>query len=294
MSRIARAAELERVPAPALVIAGVASVQFGAAIAKSLFDDLTPTGLVALRLLFGGLVLGLLFRPSVRDRPLAELRLALAFGLTLVSMNFCFYQALDRIPLGIAVTLEFVGPLGVALLGSRRPADLLWVGLAAAGIALLAPGMGDSGLDAAGVAFALGAGVLWAAYITLSVRVGRAYSGPTGLVLAMSVGAVVALPFGVASAGSALLEPELLAAGFAVAVLSAALPWSLELEALRRMPAHVFGVLMSLEPAIGALVGFVVLGERIGTRAVVAVAFVVIASAGAARQARTAPAPPDV
>ena len=289
-----RAADLDRIPAPALVIVGVSSVQLGAAIAKSLFDELTPTGLVMLRLVFGALVLGLLFRPRVRDRSSHELHLALAFGLTLVTMNFCFYQAIDRIPLGIAVTLEFVGPLGIALLGSRRVTDLLWVSLAAAGIVLLAPGIGEDGLDAVGVAFALGAGVLWAAYITLSVRVGRAYSGPTGLVLAMAVGAVIALPFGIASAGSALLEPELLAAALAVAVLSAALPWSLELEALRRLPAHVFGVLMSLEPAIGALVGFFVLGERLGARAVVAIALVVIASAGAARGAVTALAPRDI
>ena len=274
-------------------MAGVSSVQLGAAIAKSLFDELTPTGLVMLRLVFGGLILGLLFRPRVRERSSRELQLTLAFGLTLVTMNFCFYQAIDRIPLGIAVTLEFVGPLGVALVGSRRSSDFLWVAMAASGIALLAPGIGQ-GLDAVGVAFALGAGVLWAAYITLSIHVGRAFTGPTGLVLAMAVGAAVSLPFGIASAGSALLEPELLAAAFAVAVLSAALPWSLELEALRRIPAHVFGVLMSLEPAIGALVGFLVLGERIGVRAVTAIALVVIASAGAARGARAAPAPPDV
>lgn len=284
---------IARVPATWLVVAGVSSVQLGAAIAKSLFDELTPTGLVMLRLVFGALILGLLFRPRVRDRSSRELQLALAFGLTLVTMNFCFYQAIDRIPLGIAVTLEFIGPLGIALVGSRRSSDFLWVAMAASGIALLAPGIGEEGLDPVGVAFAVGAGILWAAYITLSIRVGRAYSGPTGLVLAMAVGAVVALPFGIASAGSALLQPELLAAGLAVAVLSAALPWSLELEALRRLPAHVFGVLMSLEPAIGALVGFVVLGEHLGTRAITAIALVVLASAGAARGARTAPAPPD-
>lgn len=289
-----RTVSVARIPAPWLVVAGVSSVQLGAAIAKSLFDQLTPTGLVMLRLVFGALILGLLFRPRVRDRSSRELQLALAFGLTLVTMNFCFYQAIDRIPLGIAVTLEFIGPLGIALVGSRRSSDFLWVAMAASGIALLAPGIGEEGLDPVGVAFAVGAGGLWAAYITLSIHVGRAYSGPTGLVLAMAVGAVVSLPFGIASAGSALLEPELLAAGLAVAVLSAALPWSLELEALRRLPAHVFGVLMSLEPAIGALVGFVVLGERIGTRAVVAIVLVVIASAGAARRAVTAPAPPDV
>jgi inner membrane transporter RhtA len=287
------AAELDRVPAPALVITGVLSVQLGAAVAKSLFDDLTPTGVVALRLVFGAIVLGVLFRPRIRNRPRSELRLAVAFGLTLVSMNLCFFQALDRIPLGIAVTLEFVGPLAVALVGSRRSSDFLWVAMAAAGIALLAPGVGG-GADAVGVAFALAAGVLWGVYILLGARVGRAFSGPTGLVLAMTVGACVALPLGVASAGSSLLEPALLAAGFGVAILSSAIPWSLELEALRRLPTHVFGVLMSLEPAIGALVGFVVLGERLGVRAITAIALVVIASAGAARNARTAPAPPDV
>jgi inner membrane transporter RhtA len=287
------AAELDRVPAPALVISGVLSVQLGAAVAKSLFDDLTPTGVVALRLVFGTLVLGLLFRPRIRNRPRAELRLAVAFGLTLVSMNLCFFQALDRIPLGIAVTLEFVGPLAVALVGSRRSSDFLWVAMAASGIALLAPGIGG-GLDAVGVLFALAAGAVWGVYILLGARVGKAFSGPTGLVLAMAVGACVALPLGIVSAGSSLLEPALLAAGLGVAVLSSAIPWSLELEALRRLPTHVFSVLMSLEPAIGALVGFVVLGERLGIRAVTAIALVVIASAGAARGARTAPAPPDV
>jgi inner membrane transporter RhtA len=281
-----------RIPSPALVLAGIASVQLGAAAAKSLFDDLTPTGVVALRLLFGALVLALFFRPRIRNRPAAELRLAVVFGLVLVSMNLCFFQALDRIPLGIAVTLEFVGPLGVALAGSRRRADVLWVALAAAGIALLAPGVGG-GLDGAGVAFALAAGGLWGAYILLGVRLGKAYAGPTGLVLAMAVGACVAVPLGAASAGASLLVPGLLAAGFGVALLSSAIPWSLELEALRRLPTHVFGVLMSLEPAVGALVGFVVLGEHLGLRPVVAIALVVVASAGAARGARTA-APRDV
>jgi inner membrane transporter RhtA len=202
-------------------------------------------------------------------------------------MNLCFFQALDRIPLGIAVTLEFVGPLAVALLGSRRPGDLVWIALAAGGIVLLAPGMGD-GLDEVGVLFALAAGVLWGAYILLGVRIGQTFAGPTGLVLAMAVGACVALPLGVASAGSSLLEPALLAAGLGVALLSSAIPWSLELEALRRLPTHVFGVLMSLEPAVGAFVGFLVLGERLGARALLAIALVVVASAGASRGARAA------
>jgi inner membrane transporter RhtA len=263
-------------------------VQLGAAAAKSLFDELTPSGVVALRLLIGAAVLALFWRPRIRNRPAAELRLAVAFGLTLVSMNLCFFQALDRIPLGIAVALEFVGPLGVAVLGSRRAADLVWVVLAGAGILLLAPGIGD-GLDGAGVLYALGAGVLWGVYILLGVRVGRAYPGASGLVLAMAVGACVALPVGIVSAGTALLDPVLLVAGAGVAVLSSAIPWSLELEALRRLPMHVFGVLMSLEPAIGALVGFVVLGEHLGRRALIAIALVVVASAGAARGAQSAP-----
>ena len=283
-----RTVEAARIPAPALVLAGVTSVQFGAAIAKSLFDDLTPTGVVALRLLFGALVLGLLFRPRIRNRPAGELRLAVVFGFVLVSMNLCFFQAIDRIPLGIAVTLEFVGPLGVALAGSRRRADIVWVAFAAGGIALLAPGMGG-GLDGAGVAFALAAGLLWGAYILLGARVGKAFAGPTGLVLAMAVGACVAVPLGAASAGASLLVPGLLAAGLGVALLSSAIPWSLELEALRRLPTHVFGVLMSLEPAVGALVGFVVLGEHLGLRPVLAIGLVVVASAGAARGARAAP-----
>ncbi|HEX5469059.1 MAG TPA: EamA family transporter [Gaiellaceae bacterium] len=288
-----RTVEAARVPAPALVLAGIVSVQLGAAVAKSLFDDLTPTGVVALRLLFGSLVLGLLFRPRIRNRPAAELRLAVVFGLVLVSMNLCFFQALDRIPLGIAVTLEFVGPLAVALAGSRRRADVVWVALAASGIALLAPGIGG-GLDGVGVAFALAAGGLWGAYILLGVRVGKAFAGPTGLVVAMAVGACIAVPLGAASAGASLLVPGLLAAGFGVALLSSAIPWSLELEALRRLPTHVFGVLMSLEPAVGALVGFVVLGEHLGLRPVVAIGLVVVASAGAARGARAGSAPRDV
>jgi inner membrane transporter RhtA len=287
-SRTAPAAEPRRIPAPALVVAAVGSVQLGAAAAKSLFDELTPSGVVALRLLIGAAVLALFWRPRIRNRPAAELRLAVAFGLTLVSMNLCFFQALDRIPLGIAVALEFVGPLGVAVLGSRRAADLVWVVLAGAGILLLAPGIGD-GLDGAGVLYALGAGVLWGVYILLGVRVGRAYPGASGLVLAMAVGACVALPVGIVSAGTALLDPVLLVAGAGVAVLSSAIPWSLELEALRRLPMHVFGVLMSLEPAIGALVGFVVLGEHLGRRALIAIALVVVASAGAARGAQSAP-----
>jgi inner membrane transporter RhtA len=200
-------------------------------------------------------------------------------------MNFCFYSSIERIPLGIAVTFEFVGPLGVAVFGSRRPLDLLWVVLAAAGILLLSDLGSGGGLDRLGVALALFAGVLWAAYILLSARMGRAFPGGAGLAIAMVVATVPLAPVGIAEGGSELLVPELLLAGVAVGLLGSAIPYALELEALRTMPVGVFGVLMSLEPAVAALAGFVVLDEGLVTRELVAIALVVAASAGAARGA---------
>ena len=203
-------------------------------------------------------------------------------------MNYAFYEALDRLPLGVAVTLEFVGPLGVAVSGSRRALDLLWVALAAAGILLLADG-GGGDTDALGVVLALTAGAFWAAYILIAARVGQALPGGAGLTLAMVIASAMLIPVGVADAGGALFEPEVLAIGAGVAMLSSAIPYSLELEALRRLPAHVFGVLMSLEPAMAALAGLVVLGEVLGAREIVAIGLVVAASAGAARSAVTPP-----
>jgi inner membrane transporter RhtA len=208
-----------------------------------------------------------------------------AFGLSLAAMNFAFYSALERIPLGVAVTLEFVGPLGVAVVGSRRALDVLWVVMAAAGILLLADPFTGSGTDAGGAALALLAGAFWAAYIVLSARAGQAFSGGSGLTLAMVVASAVVLPFGIAEGGSDLLGAEVLLVGAGVAMLSSAVPYSLELEALRRLPAHVFGVLMSLEPGMAAVVGFVILGEVLGVREVAAIGLVVAASAGAARSA---------
>lgn len=275
-------------PPVVLVLTAISSVQVGAAVAKTLFDEIGPSGTVFVRVVFAALVLALVWRPRVSGRRRAEILLAVVFGLTLAGMNLAFYSALDRIPLGITVTLEFVGPLGVAVFGSRSALDLLWVALAAAGILLLSD-FGSGGLDGLGVALALLAGCLWAAYILLSARVGRAFPGGSGLSLAMIVAAAVLLPVGVADAGADLLVPWILAAGAAVAVLSSAIPYSLELEALRRMPPRVFGVLMSLEPAVAALVGFVVLGEDLVARELVAILLVVAASAGAASGARIAP-----
>jgi inner membrane transporter RhtA len=272
-----------------LVLGAVASVQFGAALAVTLFDDVGPVGTVLLRLALGAVVLIALWRPSVRD--LAR-RDVLLFGVALAGMNGCYYLALDRIDQGVAVTFEMAGPLGVAIAGSRRPLDLAWVALAGAGVVLLTGGLGSE-LDWLGVAFAVTAGGFWAAYILLSARVGRALPGASGLALAMVAGAsVVAAPAAVQGGGD-LLAPGILATGAAVAVLSSVIPYSLEMEALRAMPPRVFGVLMSLEPAAAALAGFVVLGQDMRAAEIGAIALVVTASAGAARTAGH-PAPPLV
>jgi inner membrane transporter RhtA len=277
-----------RVPPVVLVLGAISSVQVGAALAKTLFDEIGAGGTVFVRVLFAAVVLMLVWRPRTSGRSRWDLLLAVVFGLTLAGMNLAFYSALDRIPLGIAVTLEFIGPLGVAVAGSRGPLDLLWVGLAAVGILLLSD-FGSADLDGLGVALALLAGGLWAAYILLSARLGKVFPGGTGLALAMVVAAGVLLPVGVADAGADLLVPWILAAGAAVALLSSAIPYSLELEALRRMPARVFGVLMSLEPAVAALAGYVVLSEDLVARELVAILFVVAASAGAASGGKIAP-----
>jgi inner membrane transporter RhtA len=275
----------DRVPPTLLVLAAVMSVQFGSATGKTLFDEVGAGGSVFLRVGVAAILLVAIWRPAAAGRSRRDWVLVATFGFTLAAMNLAFYESIDRIPLGVAVTLEFVGPLGVAIAGSRRALDLVWVGLAAAGILLLSD-FGAADLDAVGVALALTAGGLWAAYILLSVRVGSAFAGGEGLALAMVVGAVLLVPVGVADAGTGLLSLEVLAVGSAVAVLSSALPYTLEMEALRRMPKGVFGVLMSLEPAVAALAGFIVLGEGLAGRELVAILLVVTASAGAARNAR--------
>jgi inner membrane transporter RhtA len=278
-----------RVISVTLVLGAIASVQIGAAVAFNLFDDVGPAGAVFLRIAFAMAVLVAIWRPSWREHPPPRRRLAVLFGLALAAMNLSFYEALDRIPLGIAVTFEFVGPLGVAIAASRRGLDVLWVVLAAAGILLLSPGVGDS-LDGLGVFFALFAGAWWAAYIVLSARIGREFQGGTGLALAMVVSTVLLLPVGVGAAGTDLIAPGVLLAGLVIALLSSAIPYSLELEALRRLPTGTFGVLMSLEPAVAVAVGFVLLDQDLLARELVAIALVVVASAGALRSAATPPA----
>jgi inner membrane transporter RhtA len=263
----------------ALVVVAVTSLQFGAGFAVTLFDELGPGGAAFLRLAIAAVVLLVIWRPRLGGHPRGDLRVAAAFGLALGVMNLSIYSAMDRIPMGIAVTIEFAGPLAVAVIASRRRLDLLWAALAAAGIVLLADPGGGS-LDTVGVAFAVLAAAMWAVYILLGQRVGRVFPGGAGLALAMTVGAAAIAPFGIAQASSELLRPELLAAGAAVALASSVIPYSLELEALRRLPANVFGVLMSLEPAVAALAGLVVLGQALGSVEWVAIAMVVVASAG--------------
>ncbi|HUQ60248.1 EamA family transporter [Lentzea sp.] len=271
------------IPPTALVLLGIVSVQVGAAVAKQLFATAGAVGTVTLRLLVAAIVLVAIWRPSLTmDR--RTLTVVVTYGVVLAAMNFCFYSAIDRIPLGAAVTIEFLGPLAVAVAGSRRWLDGVWVLLAGAGVVLLT--RVEGGLLWTGVLFALAAGALWAAYILVTAKLGSTTTDGKGLALAMVVGAAIALPFGVTSAGTALLDPVVLAAAVAVALMSSVVPYSLELEALRRMPPRVFGILMSLEPAVAAVAGLVLLGEYLAPVQWVAVCCVVIASVGATRSAR--------
>ncbi|WP_341977178.1 EamA family transporter [Microbacterium sp. LTA6] len=250
-----------------------------------MFETVGSFGTVALRLFFAAIVLVVLWRPPLRMNRRAW-AIVLAYGVILGLMNLFFYLALNLIPLGIAVTIEFLGPLAVALAGSRRWSDAFWALLATGGVVLLMGGVGD--LELAGVLFALGAGVCWSLYILVSAALGRHTHEGNGLALGAVVAACVAFPVGVAESGLALIQPWVLAAGVGVALLSSVIPSSFDLEALRRMPPRVFGILMSLEPAMAAVIGLVVLQEALLWSQWLAVACVVIASIGAARSARPA------
>jgi inner membrane transporter RhtA len=287
-----------------LILTGVVSVQVGAGLAARLFTQIPPAAVTGLRLWTAAALMAAVgARPLrqnlailVRRRSWRDAAVVAAFGLTLAVMNFSIYQAFARIPLGIAVTIEFLGPLAVAVATSRRVIDLLWVALAGAGIALLT-GAGNSaggghGMNLAGLAFALLAATAWAAYIILSRATGRRFPGASGLTIAMLVAAVVIVPAGVTAGRGALLHPGILATGLAIGLLSSIIPYTLELEALRRIPARVFGIWMSLEPAVAALVGLVMLGEALAVSEWAAIVCVMIACAGAARgSARPSQAP---
>ncbi|MER6783807.1 EamA family transporter [Streptomyces sp. NPDC000658] len=269
-----------------LVLAGGVSVQFGGALAVTLMPRAGALGVVALRLLVAAVVLLVVCRPRLRGHSRADWGTVVAFGVAMSAMNGLFYQALDRIPLGVAVTLEVLGPLTLSVVASRRALNLVWAALALAGVFLLSGAGGDEGLgalDPAGVAFALGAGVMWAAYIVFSARTGRRFPQADGLALAMAVGALLFLPLGLAESGAKLADPVTLGLGAGVAVLSSVLPYTLELLALRRLPASTFAVMMSLEPALAATAGFLVLDQALSAVQAAAIALVVAASMGAVR-----------
>lgn len=275
-----------------LVLASIVSVQCGSALATTLFDEIGTSGAVFLRAAFGALVLLAVTRGAplrVREWPHRDVIL---LGAAVAAVNLVFYAALDRLPLGIAVTLEFVGPLGVAIAASHRRRDLVWALLAAIGIVLLSDGAGGESIDAVGVALALSAGAFWAAYIVLSDRVGDLTPGASGATMAAVISALIVAPFGLAQGGNEIFTPAHLAIGAAVGILSTAVPYTFEIEALRRLPRATFGVLMSLEPAVAAAIGFIALSQSLAAREIVAIAFVVVASAGALRSA-AAPAPHD-
>jgi inner membrane transporter RhtA len=269
-----------------LVLIGIMSVQFGAAVSKGLFVEIPPVGMVLLRLGTSSLILLAFARPRLGGRTAADWRPVLALGLALGAMNWAFYESFARIPLGVAVTIEFVGPLAVAAVGSHRPRDLAWVGLAALGIVLF--GAGPTEIDALGFSLALVAGGCWALYIVSTASTGRRWPGVDGLAVASTIATLAIAPFAVAIAGARLLDPRLLVLGALVGLLSSVIPYSLEMIALRTMPPRVFGILMSLEPAAAALVAAVLLQEWLSPVQLLAMACVIAASVGAAR---TTPAP---
>ncbi|WP_406406776.1 EamA family transporter [Streptomyces sp. NBC_01643] len=265
-----------------LVVAGGLSVQFGSAVAALLMPRAGALGVVTLRLVVAAIVLLVVCRPKLRGHSRADWGTVVAFGIAMGAMNMLFYQALDRIPLGAAVTLEVLGPLALSVIASRRLINFVWAGLALGGVFLLGGG-GFDRLDPLGAAFALGAGAMWATYIVFSARIGRRFPQADGLALAMVVAAVLSLPLGILESGAKLAVPSTLAMGAAVALMSSVLPYTLELMALRRLPAHTFAVLMSLEPAIAATAGFLILDQALTATDALAIALVIGASMGAVR-----------
>ena len=281
---------LERVPAPALVLTAIASVQVGSALARTLFDELGAAGVTLLRLGLAALLLLAVARPRLRTWSREQWRATLQLAVAMSAMNLVFYLALRTVPLGIAVTVEFVGPLLLALAQTRRVVDLLWALLAASGVVLLGADPGSTA-PLSGLALALLAGLCWAAYILAGASVGRLLPGLDGLAVALAIGTLLVLPFGASGASHVVARPELLVAAAGVALLSSVLSYGLELAALRRIPTRVFGVLMSLEPAAAAVAGLVVLGQRLGAREVVALLLVSLASAGVTLGRRTGSLP---
>jgi inner membrane transporter RhtA len=274
------------VPAPLLVMLSIGSVQVGSAIARTLFDDLGAAGVTLIRLALAALILAVATRPRVHRWPGAAWRAAALLGVVMAGMNLIFYLSLRTVPLGIAVTVEFLGPLLLALVQTRRLPDLIWALLAAAGVVLLGTANGESA-PIGGLVLAFVAGLCWAAYIVLSAKLGGLVPGTGGLVVSLAVAALLVLPFGVSGASAVLGKPSLLIGGVAVALLSSVFSYGLEINALRRIPTRVFGILMSLEPAAAALAGLLILGQRLGPVEIAALVLVMLASAGVTLAERT-------
>jgi inner membrane transporter RhtA len=256
------------------------AVQIGTVMAKSLFETLGAVGAAFLCKAVASVLLLAVWRPRLNQRTWLDYGLLGILGLSIAGMSLSFYGAIDRIPMGVASTLEFTGPLGVAVLGSRRSLDVVWVTLAGAGVFLLAPISGAQ-LDPMGVVLALVSAGCWAIYILMSGHVGRAFRGGEGLALSIAIATVILMPAGIAQSGTALLMPWVWVVGIGAAVLGTVVPYSMEYAALKRLPPRLFGVLMSIEPAIAALVGFLFLGEQIGLRSLIAVMLVTISAIGA-------------
>jgi inner membrane transporter RhtA len=273
---LARAAAA--VPPPGLLLVSIVSIQLGAAVAVQLFESVGPIATVFLRVAFSAVLLLVAAGHQIDARARRHAGLLLLFGCVIGAMNMCFYGAIDRIPLGIAVAIEFVGPLGVAALTSRRLREFIWIGLAIIGLVLLTPSIG-SDLDPVGVGLALAAGAGWASFVLISPRVARAVGG-AGLALAMLVAGLFTLPFALAAGGLERLDPSVLAGALAVAIFSTALPLSLEFEALTRLTARAYGVIVTMEPVAAALVGAIVLGQVLPPTAVLAIACVTAAAIG--------------
>lgn len=263
-----------------LVAIGLICQEVGASFAVLLFPSVGAIGMVALRLAFSAIVLLAIARPRLRGHSRSGWLTVIAFGVVLALMNALFYEALARVPLGATITIEVLGPLVLSVVMSRRASSWLWAVLAFAGVVILSQGsFGD--LDPVGVAFAFGAAAMWAGYILLSARTGARFPRLDGLAIAMTVGAVITVPFGIVSAGPVIFQPNILLLGAAVALLSSTIPYTLELVALRRLPSATFSILMSLSPAIATTAGFLILGQRFTGVAFVAIGLVIAASIGA-------------
>lgn len=279
----------DRVPAPVLVVTAIACVQTGAAIARTLFDDLGVAGTAWLRLVIAAAVLLLVLRPPVRSWTRRQWGAAALLGAALAGMNLVFYSSLDLVPLGVAVTVEFMGPLLLALVQTRRLVDLVWVVLAGGGVALLGAQAAGGEIEPLGLVLAFTAGLFWAGYILSSARVGRLLPGVDGLAVALAFSALLVAPLGVGQAGAVLDQPSLLIGVSTVALMSTIIPYGLELTALRRIPTRVFGVLMSLQPAAAAISGYLILDQSLGAPEVVALVMVSLASTGVTLASRQPP-----